>query len=126
MPKHELSRFEAMAHDLRTRVTDIIDPEPEAIAETVPPPGPQDRPRPDSDNGIHEIKPDEITQAAQSLAEAFEDDPHFSFMLRDEGKRLPRLGNGILSFIEHDWLPNGIVHTNNQLSGASVWTEPNK
>ena len=119
--------FEAMAHDLRVKATEIADPDPLMLADTVPPPIlEEDRPKPDSDNGVHIVTAEEIPQVAQSLAEGFNDDPHFSFMLRDEDKRLPRLGHGILSFIQHDWLPNGVVHTNKQLSGAAVWTEPGK
>lgn len=104
----------------------FVDPNPGVAAESVPPPTSDDRPRPDTDNGIHVVTADEIPQVAQTLAEAFEHDPHFSFMLRNEDKRLARLGHGILSFIEHDWRENGVVYTNKQLSGAAVWTDPGK
>lgn len=126
-PEENPSQLEVLKHGTQEAFMGLINPDPSMIADTVPPPIlDQDRPKPNSDNGVHEIKPEEMLQVAQSLAEAFEDDPHFSFMLRDEDKKLPRLGHGILSFIEHDWLPNGVIHTNNQLSGAAIWTEPNK
>lgn len=107
----------------------IVDPSPDEVAASVPAPaGEEDRPRPNSDNGIHVVTAEEIPQVAQTLAKAFAGnvDPHFSFMLRDEDKRLARLGHGILNFIQHDWLENGAVYTNEQLSGAAVWTDPGK
>lgn len=117
---------EAVKHGLAV-AGNIFDPTPEAIAEAVPPPGRHsDRPRPDSDNGIHIATADEIPQVAHTMASAFVDsrDPHFYFMLRNEDKMLQRLGHGILSFIRHDWLENGVVYTNEQLSGGAAWTDP--
>ncbi|HEX5797510.1 MAG TPA: GNAT family N-acetyltransferase [Candidatus Saccharimonadales bacterium] len=112
-----------MAHDLSVKAGNLIDPSPSMLADMVPPPGSEDRPAPDSDNGIHVVTAEELPQVAQSLAEAFEHDPHFSYMIRDEDKKLSRLGHGILSFIKHEWLPNGVVHTNEQRSGAAAWTD---
>lgn len=107
------------------KVGSVVDPSPPVVAESVIHPAAMDRPDPDGTD-IREMSYEERFQVAQSLAEAFEDDPHFSYMLRDKEKRLARLGQGILSFMEHDWLANGIIHVNDQLSGAAIWTEPNK
>lgn len=120
--------LEVMAHDLRTKVESIVDPTPPMLGDTVPAPGEGDRPRPDNDNGIHVATADEIPQVAHTMAGAFIDssDPHFYFMLRNGDKRLARLGHGILNFSKHDWQENGVVYTNEQLSGGAVWTDPGK
>jgi len=129
MPVHLLERIppspEAIKHGIGM-AKDFADPTPPMLGDTVPAPGEGDRPIPDSDNGIHIATIDEITQVAQSLAEGFKDDLHFSVMLKNGEKRLSRLGHGILSFIRHDWLEHGVVHTNEQNSGAAVWIEPSE
>lgn len=107
-------------------IENIIDPDPSLVGEPVPSPTAFDRPHPDGED-VREMDLHEVEQVARTLAEAFEpDDPHFAYVMRDEDKRLQQLGSGILSFLQHDWLPNGIVYTNNQLSGAAVWTHPGK
>lgn len=116
---------ETAVYGLKAKAEDVIDPIPPMLTETVPGPEPNYRLGPHND-AVHEVASGEVIQVAQSLAEAFEDDPHFSYMLRNEDKRLQRLGHGILSFIEHDWLPNGVVNTNDQLSGAAAWLDPGK
>lgn len=119
------SRFDAAKERLSVVVDNIFYPDPPLFADSVPPPTHMGRPHPEGGN-IREMLPHELPQVAHSLAEAFKDDPHFSYVMKDEDKRLQQLGNGILSFLEYDWLPNGIVHTNEQLSGAAVWTYPGK
>lgn len=117
--------LEAGMHELNAAVGNIIDPNPPMVAESILPPTPLDRPGLNGD-GVREMAFEERHQIAQSLAEAFEEDPNFSYMLRNENKRLQRLGNGILRFIEYDWSPNGVIYTNDRLSGAAIWTEPGK
>lgn len=103
----------------------VFNPNPEAMAESVPGPGHFDRPGPDGDDGVRKMGIAEIPQVSQSLAEAFGEDPHFSYIIRQhEEKRIRRLGNGIASFLEKNWLPKGEVYTHDQSFGAAVWTPP--
>jgi GNAT superfamily N-acetyltransferase len=61
---------------------------------------------------------------ARSLARAFEADPHFSWIVRDPGKRPRRLELGFTAFIRAVWLPHdeGFVHE--RLVGAALWMPP--
>lgn len=106
------------------KIGNIISPDPPQLAPTVPEPGHFDRPGPDG-SGIRKMTAQETPQVAHSLAGAFAEDPHFSFIIRQqEEKRLRRLGHGLATFMEHNWLPKGEVYTHDDSFGAAVWTPP--
>lgn len=88
-----------------------------------PSPTLQDRPRPDGSD-IRKMTAAEIAPVARSLARAFEDDPHFSWIIRDPRTRLDRLERGFAAFIRRIWLApdEGFVH--DQLAGAALWMPP--
>lgn len=67
---------------------------------------------------------DDIAPVARSLARAFEDDPHFGWIIRDEGKRLHRLEQGFGLFIRRLWLPQDAGYTHERLTGAALWMPP--
>ncbi|MFL5824728.1 MAG: GNAT family N-acetyltransferase [Solirubrobacteraceae bacterium] len=68
--------------------------------------------------------PDDIDGVARALAEAFEDDPHFRWILRDDGKRLKRLEEGFAVFITRIWLPQKESFTHDRLIGGALWMPP--
>jgi GNAT superfamily N-acetyltransferase len=70
------------------------------------------------------MQPADVPAAAQSLARAFHDDPHFSWIIRDEAKRLERLEKGFALFIRRIWLPHNFSYTHEQLIGAALWMPP--
>lgn len=111
---------------LLEKVGNIVNPNPEMIAGTVPPGVAEfNRPRPDIDNGVRKMTEGEIPQVAQSLAEAFLEDPHFTYIIDQYGEeRLKRLGQGIGAFLERNWLPKGEVYTHDNQFGAAIWTPP--
>ena len=108
------------------RIGNIVSPSPEMVAETVPLADPEfDRPGPDTDNGVRKMTTEEIPQTAQSLAEAFAKDPHFAYIINQHGEQLiRRLGQGIATFLEHNWLPKGEVYTHDKQFGAAIWAPP--
>jgi ribosomal protein S18 acetylase RimI-like enzyme len=87
------------------------------------PPGPEDRPRPDGSD-IRKMTPAEIGLAARALALAFEDDPHFAWIIRDPRVRRSRLERGFALFIRRIWLTpdGGYIHERG--AGAALWMPP--
>src|ERR1700730_16945039 len=83
----------------------------------------QDRPRPDGGD-IRKLTVAEVTAAATTLAQAFYDDPHFRWIIRDDGKRLQKLERGFATFISRVWLPCGESYTHERLVGAALWMPP--
>jgi GNAT superfamily N-acetyltransferase len=82
-----------------------------------------DRPRPDGGD-IRKMTSADVDAGAHVLARAFEDDPHFSWIVRDEETRLERLERAFALFIRAIWLPqdHGLIHE--QLIGAALWMPP--
>lgn len=82
-----------------------------------------DRPRPDGSD-IRKITRAEIGPVARTLAEAFYDDPHFRWFVRDDTKRLRALERGFSTFITRIWLRQDEGYTHEQLIGAALWMPP--
>lgn len=82
-----------------------------------------DRPRADGGD-IRKMTPEDVDAAARVLARAFEHDPHFSWIVRDDQTRLERLERAFALFIRTIWLPqdHGFIHE--QLIGAALWMPP--
>jgi ribosomal protein S18 acetylase RimI-like enzyme len=87
------------------------------------PPGPTDRPRPDGSD-VRVVGVDGVPDAASALAQAFYDDPHMSWIVRDDGVRLRRLTEGIETFIRAMWLPQGELYLLESGAGAAAWMRP--
>lgn len=68
--------------------------------------------------------PQDIGPVADVLARAFEDDPHFSWIIRDDRARLKRLVAGFTLFIERIWLRPDEGYTHEQGIGAALWMPP--
>jgi ribosomal protein S18 acetylase RimI-like enzyme len=85
--------------------------------------GPADRPRPDGGD-IRRMHPADVRSVARALAEAFEDDPHFRWIIRDDEVRLERLRRGFTVFITRLWLPHDAAFTHERLIGAALWMPP--
>lgn len=89
----------------------------------VPPPTPTDRPRPDGGD-IRRMTIADIDSVARALARAFENDPHFSWIVRNDGVRLRRLELAFATFIRRMWLPQDGGHVHEQGIGAALWMPP--
>jgi ribosomal protein S18 acetylase RimI-like enzyme len=89
----------------------------------VTPPTATDRPRPDGSD-IRTVTADDAQAVARTLAQAFWDDPHFRWIVRDDGRRLSRLERGFATFTRRVWLPHGACYTHERLSGAAMWLPP--
>lgn len=66
----------------------------------------------------------EVWPVARALAAAFEDDPHFSWIVPDPGKRLARLERGFATFIKGVWLRREECYVHEQLIGGALWLPP--
>ena len=89
----------------------------------VTPPNASDRPRPDGGD-IRKMRDADSHAVAGTLALAFEDDPHFSWIIRDADRRLSRLERGFRTFIGRVWLPHGESYTHERCAGAALWVPP--
>lgn len=67
---------------------------------------------------------DDIDAVAHALARAFEDDPHFSWIVRAERRRLERLQAAFALFIRRLWLPHEESYTHERLIGGAIWMPP--
>jgi len=90
----------------------------------MPAPSAVDRARPDGSD-IRKMTVAEIQPVARALAQAFYDDPHFRWFVRDDAKRMSRLERGFTTFIGRVWLPNNESYTHERLIGAALWMPPN-
>jgi ribosomal protein S18 acetylase RimI-like enzyme len=88
-----------------------------------PPPSAADRPRPDGSD-IRKMIRQDLPAVARSLARAFERDPHFCWIVRDERTRLERLERSFRTFIDRLWLRHDESYTHQQLIGAALWEPP--
>jgi GNAT superfamily N-acetyltransferase len=86
-------------------------------------PSPTDRPRPDGSD-IRRMVPADVPGVARTLAQAFEDDPHFCWIVRDGDGRLRRLERAFAVFASRLWLPHDSSYTHDQLIGAALWLPP--
>jgi len=91
--------------------------------ETDPPPTPADRPQPDGTD-IRKMTATEIKPVARALARAFEDDPHFSWILRSPENRLQRLESAFAVFVRRIWFPPDAGYVHERLTGAALWMPP--
>jgi ribosomal protein S18 acetylase RimI-like enzyme len=83
-----------------------------------------DRPRPDGSD-IRKMTAAEIQPVARALAQAFYDDPHFRWFVRDDAKRMQRLERGFATFMGRVWLRQDEGYTHERLIGAALWMPPN-
>jgi GNAT superfamily N-acetyltransferase len=83
-----------------------------------------DRPRPDGGD-IRKIAGAEVDQVARTLAQAFYEDPHFRWCIRDDSKRMHRLERGFATFVSRVWLRQHEGYTHERLIGAALWMPPN-
>ncbi len=96
-----------------------MEPEVAAVAPTA-----SDRPRPDG-RDIRKMTRAEVQPVARALAQAFYDDPHFRWFVRDDTKRMRALERGFSTFISRIWLRPNEGYTHEQLIGAALWMPPN-
>ena len=82
-----------------------------------------ERPRPDGSD-IRRMTSLDLGPVARALAEAFEHDPHFSWIIRDDRARLERLEAGFRVFMSRLWLPPDQSYTHEQLIGGALWMPP--
>jgi GNAT superfamily N-acetyltransferase len=82
-----------------------------------------DRPLPDGSD-IRKITGAEIQPVARTLAEAFYDDPHFRWFVRDDAKRMQALERGFSTFIKRIWLRPDEGYAHERLIGAALWMPP--
>jgi ribosomal protein S18 acetylase RimI-like enzyme len=86
-------------------------------------PGAEDRPQPDGSD-IRKMTREEIDPVAHSLAQAFYDDPHMSWVFRDDETRLQRLQDGFATFTRRVWLGQDEAYTHERLIGGAIWMPP--
>jgi RimJ/RimL family protein N-acetyltransferase len=82
-----------------------------------------DRPRPDGSD-IRKMTGAEVRPVARTLAQAFYDDPHFRWFVRDDTKRMLALERGFSTFIRRVWLRQDEGYTHERLIGAALWMPP--
>jgi GNAT superfamily N-acetyltransferase len=87
-------------------------------------PSASDRPRPDGSD-VRKMTMAEIKPVARALAQAFYDDPHFRWFVRDDAKRMQRLERGFATFMGRVWLRQDEAYTHERLIGAALWMPPN-
>ncbi len=89
----------------------------------VPTPSDSDRPRPDGSD-IRKMTGADVEPVARALARAFYEDPHFSWIVRDDTARMRALERGFSTFIRRIWLPQDEGYTHERLIGAALWMPP--
>lgn len=83
-----------------------------------------DRPRPDGGD-IRKMTWAELQPVARTLAQAFYDDPHFRWFVRDDSRRMAVLERGFATFMSRIWLRRDEGYTHERLIGAALWMPPN-
>ncbi|HUE28484.1 MAG TPA: GNAT family N-acetyltransferase [Solirubrobacteraceae bacterium] len=66
----------------------------------------------------------DVAPVAVALAQAFYDDPHFSWIVRNDDIRMQRLERGFATFVGRVWLPVGGSYTHERQVGAALWMPP--
>lgn len=61
---------------------------------------------------------------ARTLAQAFYDDPHMCWIVRDDSKRMLRLERGFETYLTRIWLKHDECYAHDRLIGAAVWMPP--
>ena len=73
---------------------------------------------------IRKATDDELPRVAAALAEAFYDDPQFSWIVPDDRRRLDILERTFLLFLEKIWFKQDETYTTDGVVGACVWERP--
>jgi len=73
---------------------------------------------------VHPAGRDEAGPIAEALARAFFDDPVFSWVLRDDPRRMRPLRSGFELFLRRVWLDEHETYTTAAAVGAAVWEPP--
>jgi ribosomal protein S18 acetylase RimI-like enzyme len=68
----------------------------------------------------------DVPRVAQSLAQAFEDDPVMNWVLRDDSSRLGQLERGFSFYLHRIWLRHEQCYATEELFGAALWLPPGK
>jgi hypothetical protein len=66
----------------------------------------------------------DVERVGRALAQAFFDDPHMRWIVRDDAKRMGRLERGFVTFIRRAWLPKTESFTHERLIGGAHWMPP--
>jgi ribosomal protein S18 acetylase RimI-like enzyme len=81
------------------------------------------RPLPDGSD-VRKVTASDLSRVVQALAEAFYDDPLFSWLFPDESQRLGKLRRGYDLFARHVWLAREEAYTTDRLIGGAFWMPP--
>lgn len=73
---------------------------------------------------VHPAGQDQAGPIAEALARAFYDDPVFSWVLRDDPRRMRPLRSGFELFLRRVWLDEHETYTTAAAVGAAVWEPP--
>jgi ribosomal protein S18 acetylase RimI-like enzyme len=73
---------------------------------------------------VHPAGRDDAGPIAEALARAFFDDPVFSWVLRDDPRRMRPLRSGFDLFLRRVWLDEEETYTTAATVGAAVWEPP--
>jgi ribosomal protein S18 acetylase RimI-like enzyme len=82
-----------------------------------------ERPRADGSD-VRSLGGADVGRIATVLAQAFHDDPHMKWALRDEATRLRRLERAFAAYLRQVWLVRGRCLGHERLIGASLWMPP--
>jgi ribosomal protein S18 acetylase RimI-like enzyme len=74
--------------------------------------------------GVRKGGPREAPAMARVLAQAFHDDPVFSWVLHDDPNRARMLVRGFELFLRRVWLEQEETYTTPGVAGAAVWERP--
>jgi GNAT superfamily N-acetyltransferase len=75
-------------------------------------------------SSVRELRDDERSRAAGSLARAFYDDPVLSWFFPDDSRRAEQL-EAVFGFIgRRVWFDHGLTYTTDGVVGAAVWLPP--
>jgi ribosomal protein S18 acetylase RimI-like enzyme len=83
------------------------------------------RPQPD-ESDVRAVREDDVPVLASGLAHAFRDDPGFSWVFRNEDRRLGRLEQVFAQLFRRLWLGKADPYTTDGLAGAAVWMPPDR
>ena len=86
-------------------------------------PGASDHPHPDGSD-VRKMTGADVQPIARTLAQAFYDDPHFSWIVRDDARRMLALERGFSTFVGRVWLRPDEGYTHERLIGAALWMPP--
>jgi ribosomal protein S18 acetylase RimI-like enzyme len=87
------------------------------------PPSAGDRPQPDGSD-IRKMTAADVDVVARTLAQAFLDDPHMRWVIRDDSQRMRRLERGFRIYLPRVWLPHDGTYVHEHLIGGATWMPP--